>query len=209
MSLAVTSSQGSLRAIQSPKELILSVPLALAYAVPIAESSSPFMFSTKQACLSSLFIGMASAAEVGLTCLNDVAAGIPRMSFNSLTSCQLLKASRKLMNPGLPLTISIGRSSPFFINILAGFWFGLHPYLSSNSFISFPFRISYPVQLFLFMILVSVSRVSRSIFMVHKETLFASFRLFHISFVHVSITQVTSILLGSPVKVGIGSPSVL
>ena len=41
--------------------------------------------------------GIPTAAEVGLTCLNDVTAGRPRASLSSLTSCQLLKASKKLI----------------------------------------------------------------------------------------------------------------
>lgn len=37
------------------------------------------------------------AAQVGLTCLNEAAAGTPNSDLISLTNCQLLKASRKLM----------------------------------------------------------------------------------------------------------------
>lgn len=43
-------------------------------------------------------------APAGLTCLNEVAAGIPRALFNSLTSCQAFRASHRLMKPGDPLT---------------------------------------------------------------------------------------------------------
>ena len=64
---------------------------------------------------------MPTAAEVGLTCLKDVAAGIPKASLISFTSCQLLNASKKLIYPGLPLSISIGSSLPSCINIFAGF----------------------------------------------------------------------------------------
>ena len=49
------------------------------------------------------------------------AAGIPVASLISLTSCQELKASRKLMYPGLPERISIGSSEPSCIYILEGF----------------------------------------------------------------------------------------
>ena len=78
--------------------------------------------------------GSPTAAPAGLTCLNEVAAGSPVASFNSLTSCQPLRASKRLINPGLPFTTVIGRS-PFSIKTRAGFWLGLHPYLSSSSFI--------------------------------------------------------------------------
>lgn len=41
-------------------------------------------------------------APAGDTCLNEVAAGSPVAFLRSRTSCQPLKASRKLMYPGLP-----------------------------------------------------------------------------------------------------------
>lgn len=50
---------------------------------------------------------MPKAAPAGLTCLNDVAAGRPVTSLSSLTNCQLLKASHKLMYPGEPLMTKI------------------------------------------------------------------------------------------------------
>ena len=62
----------------------------------------------------------APAAPAGLTCLKDAAAGKPQAAFNSRTNCQLLKASRKLIYPGLPFKTSKG-SSPGFINRRAGF----------------------------------------------------------------------------------------
>lgn len=49
------------------------------------------------------FNGKPKAAPAGLTCLKEVAAGRPVTSLSSLTSCQLLKASHKLMYPGEPL----------------------------------------------------------------------------------------------------------
>ena len=64
---------------------------------------------------------MPTAADVGLTCLNDEAAGSPVASLISLTSCQLLNASRKLIYPGLPQSMSIGRSAEFSMYIRAGF----------------------------------------------------------------------------------------
>ena len=48
------------------------------------------------------------------------AAGSPVASFSSFTSCQELKASRKLIYPGLPLSTSIG-SSPFSMKMRDGF----------------------------------------------------------------------------------------
>ena len=80
---AVISSHVSLSAIKSPNDDILSVPLALAYAVAMAESSSPSMSSTKQAFLSSSDIGTPTAADVGLTCLKEVAAGLFNIFFIS------------------------------------------------------------------------------------------------------------------------------
>ncbi len=50
-----------------------------------------------------------SAAPAGLTCLKEAAAGRPVASFSSFTSCQLLRASRKLMYPGRPFSTSIGQ----------------------------------------------------------------------------------------------------
>ena len=83
---AVTASHSSESATKSPKEHILSVPLARAYAVAIRESSKPSMSSTKQAFLRTSSIFTATDAEVGLTCLNEVAAGSPIASFSSFTS---------------------------------------------------------------------------------------------------------------------------
>jgi len=40
----------------------------------------------------------------GLTCLNDVAAGVPHADLSSFTSCHPLSASSRLMNPGEPFT---------------------------------------------------------------------------------------------------------
>ena len=40
----------------------------------------------------------------GLTCLKEVAAASPRAAFSSLTSCQALRASHRLMKPGEPFT---------------------------------------------------------------------------------------------------------
>ena len=83
---AVTSSHSSESATKSPNEHILSVPLARAYAVAIGESSRPSISSTKQALFSTSSIFTATAAEVGLTCLKEVAAGSPTASFSSFTS---------------------------------------------------------------------------------------------------------------------------
>ena len=47
-------------------------------------------------------LGTPTAAPAGLTCLKEVTAGRPRAAFSSFTSCQLLKASRKLIYPGRP-----------------------------------------------------------------------------------------------------------
>ena len=58
------------------------------------------------------------------------ATGLP-----AATSCQPLNASIKLMYPGLPFKTVMGSSRPSFTKILLGFWLGLQPYLSSNSFI--------------------------------------------------------------------------
>ena len=94
---AHTSSQVSESAIQSPKEDILSVPRALAYAQATGLSSSPSISSTKHAFFSLSSSFLPSAAEVGLTCLKEVAEISPVASLSSRTSCQLLNASRKLM----------------------------------------------------------------------------------------------------------------
>ena len=109
---AQVASHSSERAIQSPKEDILSVPRALAYAQAIGLSSKPSMSSTKHAFFSLSPRGLPSAAEVGLTCLKEVAQHSPVASLSSFTSCQLLKASRKLIYPGLPFRISTGSSLP-------------------------------------------------------------------------------------------------
>ena len=106
----MVASQISESAIQSPNDDILSVPLALAYAQASGLSSSPSISSTKQAFFNLSESFLPTAADVGLTCLNDVAQGSPVASFNSFTSCHELKASRKLIYPGLPHKISIGNS---------------------------------------------------------------------------------------------------
>ena len=43
-------------------------------------------------------------SPAGLTCLKEVAAGMPRAPFSSLTSCQAFRASHRLMKPGDPFT---------------------------------------------------------------------------------------------------------
>lgn len=53
---------------------------------------------------------MPKAAPAGLTCLKEVAAGRPVASVSSLTNCQLLKASHKLIYPGDPLTTEISKT---------------------------------------------------------------------------------------------------
>lgn len=40
----------------------------------------------------------------GLTCLKEAAAGMPNACLSSFTSCQALRASHRLMNPGEPFT---------------------------------------------------------------------------------------------------------
>ena len=135
MMRAVVSSQTSERAIQSPNEHMRSVPLALAYAQARGESSRPAMSSTKHAFFIFSVSGSPTAAPAGLTCLKEAAAGSPRASLSSRTSCHEFSASRKFMYPGLPLRTSSGSSAPPSMKILAGFWLGLQPYLSSNSFI--------------------------------------------------------------------------
>ena len=80
--------------------------------------------------------GRPIAAPAGETCLKEVAAGSPVASFNSFTSCQPFSASKKLMYPGRPFNTVMGSSSPSISNF-AGFWLGLQPYFSSNSFIGY------------------------------------------------------------------------
>ena len=60
-------------------------------------------------------------APAGETCLNEVAAGSPVAFFRSRTSCQPLKASRKLIYPGFPESTLIGSSLPSSMYILDGF----------------------------------------------------------------------------------------
>ena len=127
MIFAVSTSHSSERAIKSPKELILSAPLALTYAVARGES---FVFGEmKYISLSSSVKGMAMAAPAGETCLKEAAEGIFVVSFSSFTNCQAFKASRKLIYPALPFRTVTG-SFPS-IEIDAGFWLGLRPYFSS------------------------------------------------------------------------------
>lgn len=42
------------------------------------------------------------ALPAGLTCLKEAAAGMPKASLSSFTSCQAFKASHKFINPGAP-----------------------------------------------------------------------------------------------------------
>ena len=93
--------------------------------------------STKKAFLSSSERGVPTAAPAGETCLNDAAAGMPVASRSSRTSCHELRASRKLMYPGVPESTVTGRSEPSRMKMRAGFWLGLQPYLSSSEFIRF------------------------------------------------------------------------
>ena len=60
--------------------------------------------STKYMARSVSVRGWPTAAPAGDTCLKEAAAGSPVASFSSFTSCQELKASRKLMKPGLPFS---------------------------------------------------------------------------------------------------------
>ena len=115
--LAVSTSHSSERAIKSPNELILSAPLALTYAV--ARGESLVFGEIKYISLSSSESGTAIAAPAGDTCLKEAAAGIFVVSFNSFTSCQAFKASRKLIYPALPFRTVTG-SFPS-IEIDAGF----------------------------------------------------------------------------------------
>lgn len=43
-----------------------------------------------------------NALPAGLTCLKEAAAGMPKASLSSFTSCQAFKASHKFINPGAP-----------------------------------------------------------------------------------------------------------
>lgn len=43
-----------------------------------------------------------SALPAGLTCLKEAAAGMPKASLSSFTSCQAFNASHKFINPGAP-----------------------------------------------------------------------------------------------------------
>lgn len=45
-----------------------------------------------------------SHSPAGLTCLKEAAAGMPNACLSSFTSCQALRASHRLMNPGDPFT---------------------------------------------------------------------------------------------------------
>lgn len=54
---------------------------------------------------------MPKAAPAGLTCLKDVAAGRSVTSLSSLTNCQLLKASHRLMYPGEPFITEISKTN--------------------------------------------------------------------------------------------------
>ena len=79
--------------------------------------------------LSSSVKGMPMAAPAGDTCLKEAAEGMDVASFSSFTNCHALRASRKLMYPALPLRTFTGRVP--FIEMEAGFWFGLRTYFSS------------------------------------------------------------------------------
>ena len=116
---AVSTSHTSDKEMKSPKEDILSAPLALAYAQARGESSP--RSSTQYIFLSTSLKGSPTAAPAGETCLNEVAAGSPVASLSSFTSCHPLNASMKFIYPGLPLSTSIG-SSPFSTYIRDGFW---------------------------------------------------------------------------------------
>ncbi len=163
MSFAVLSSQTSEREMKSPNDDIRSAPRALAYAH--ARGLRSKLSSTQYIFFSTSLSGRPIAAPAGETCLNEVAAGLPVAFFSSFTSCQPLKASRRFIYPGRPLRTVNGSSPLFSIYTREGFWFGLHPYLSSNSFIIILH------QMFLFMILLSNSPVSMSINLVNSDTL--------------------------------------
>lgn len=49
-------------------------------------------------------ISITQRVPAGLTCLNEVAAGLPRAALSSRTSCHPFRASRRLMKPGDPFT---------------------------------------------------------------------------------------------------------
>ena len=132
--VAVAASQMSLSATKSPYEHMRSAPLARAYAHASGDSSI-FTSSTKYILFRVSLRGSPIAAPAGLTCLKLAAAGMPVAALSSFTSCQLFRASRKLIYPGRPLITSMG-SSPSSMNILDGFWLGLHPYFKANSFIT-------------------------------------------------------------------------
>ena len=76
--------------------------------------------STLYALLRTSDIGIPKAAPAGETCLKDAAAGKPVADRSSLTSCQPLSASNKLMYPGRPDNTSKGKS-PLVTNTRAGF----------------------------------------------------------------------------------------
>ena len=122
------------------------------------------------------------------------AEGIPVASFSSLTSCQELRASRKLMKPGRPLSTVTGRSLPSFMKMLAGFWLGLQPYFSSNLFMS----VLSPFQSPRFL-LKSLTSPSTQ---VYRETLLSLF-----SAAQTSSGEGMVISMGSPEKEGRGEPS--
>lgn len=48
--------------------------------------------------------GARPTLPAGLTCLKEAAAGMPSACLSSFTSCQALRASQRLMNPGEPFT---------------------------------------------------------------------------------------------------------
>ena len=116
---AVSISHISDNAIKSPNDDILSAPLALAYALA---SGDNFPKSSTQYILANVSSNsFPTAAPAGDTCLNDVAAGSPVASFNSLTNCHPLKASKKFIYPGFPFKTFTGSCEPSSINILDGF----------------------------------------------------------------------------------------
>ena len=72
-----------------------ALDLALAYALASGESSPKS--STQYIFLRSSERGLPIAAPAGETCLNEAALGRPVASLSSLTSCQELNASRRLI----------------------------------------------------------------------------------------------------------------